>query len=532
MKKSIAGQLVSLESLEQKVQVKKQILLQKAMSSTSPNDIIKASQVLKNVENREESDKKSYILDPLEFQNSFNYKEKPFALSYATLRRMSKTPIINAIIKTRKNQVAAFAEPQGDKYSTGFIIRKKKRIGDKASKETSKQEYARINYITDIMVNCGVNGSFEHDDFDTFIRKLVEDSLTFDQATFEVVRDKKGQVFEFFATDASTFRIADSYDDDNYKNQDKQKIKGYYPSYVQVMNNEVSAEFYPWELGFTVRNPTSALQANGYGVSELEELVTIVTGMLWGDEYNRRFFSQGSAPKGLLRVKGQVNEKSLQAFRQEWMSMISGVQNSWKTPVIDADVDWIDLQKSNRDMEYSKWQEYMIKLSCAIYCIDPSEIGFNLGGSDGAKPMFEGNNEAKLKHSKDKGLYPLLKAIQRKINKMIVSQIDPDYEFCFVGLDGSTIAEELDANIKKANSFQTINEIRAEYQLEPIEGGDIPSNSVFLQGQMMAEQKKQAEEAKKNQETFAKNPFEDQEEEQGAEPMSPLKKAILDNFKK
>ena len=42
---------------------------------------------------------------------------------------MSKTPIVNSIIKTRKNQVADFAEPQEDKYSNGFVVRKKKKMG-------------------------------------------------------------------------------------------------------------------------------------------------------------------------------------------------------------------------------------------------------------------------------------------------------------------------------------------------------------------------------------------------------------------
>ena len=34
-----------------------------------------------------------------------------------------------------------------------------------------------------------------------------------------------------------------------------------------------------------------------------------------------------------------------------------------KTPVVEADVDWIDLQKNNRDMEYTSWMEYLIKLA-------------------------------------------------------------------------------------------------------------------------------------------------------------------------
>ena len=54
--------------------------------------------------------------------------------------------------------------------------------------------------------------------------------------------------------------------------------------------------------------------------------------------------------------------------------MITGVMQAWKTPVVEADVDWIDLQKNNRDMEYTSWMEYLIKLSCAIYSIDPTEI--------------------------------------------------------------------------------------------------------------------------------------------------------------
>ena len=165
-----------------------------------------------------------------------------------------------------------------------------------------------------------MSSQWEHDDFDTFIRKIVDDSLIYDQMTFECVRNRRGQIESFMATDASTFRIADSFFDKDYDNaffarngasvwQDRndfgKKIHGYYPSFVQVYQNTKVNEFYPWELCFGVRNPSTSIYANGYGVSELEELINVVTSMLWGDEYNRRFFSQGSAPspKGLLKNK-------------------------------------------------------------------------------------------------------------------------------------------------------------------------------------------------------------------------------------
>lgn len=213
--------------------------------------------------------------------------------------------------------------------------------------------------------------------------------------------------------------------------------------------------------------------------------------MLWAEEYNKRFFSQGTAPKGLLRVKGNVNPKQLDAFRQEWAATLSGVQQAWKTPVVEGDVDWIDLQKSNRDMEFSSWMDFNVKISCAVFSMDPNEIGFDISKSAGEKSMFDSNNEGKLKHSKDKGLYPMLKFNQRKINKYLVAQIDPEYEFVFMGLNGMTIGEELDLEVKKLANFQTLNETRRKFNMSDIDSGDIILNPTYTQNLMMSKQQSQ-----------------------------------------
>lgn len=494
---SLAQQLDAINLAEAKIYAKKMRTLEKALRSDSPGDMVKASQMIQEIEQRKKEDEpKAFFIDPLQFNANLGYKDKEFSLSYETLKRMSKIPIINSIIKTRKNQVADFAEPQEDKYSTGFVIRKKAKYGieQKMTESDKKTAYA----IQDFLLKGGNVGEWKHDDFDTFIRKLVEDTLTYDQMTFEVVRARRGTVESFMAVDASTFRICDSYFDKDYENsffhrqgadvwkerEDFGKeIKGYRPAYVQVYQTMKVNEFYPWELCFGVRNPSTSIHANGYGCSELEELINVVTSMLYGDEYNRRFFSQGSAPKGLLRIKGTNNEAALQQFRQQWQSMITGVMQGWKTPVVEADVEWIDMQKSNRDMEYQSWIEYLIKIACAVYNIDPIEIGWDISRSDGNSGLFEGSGAERLSHSKDKGLYPLLKFIQRKINKYIVSQINPDFEFVFVGMNGMTAEKELELDIKKLNSFVTLNEMREKYSMEKLEipGADIPENSILLQ---------------------------------------------------
>lgn len=494
-------QLDAIDLANAKLRVKQMRTIEKAIRSDSPDDILRAQKALNTIQQKENQamQPKAFFIDPLEFNSNLGYKDKSFSLSYTTLKRMSKTPIINSIIKTRKNQVADFAEPQENKYSTGFVVRKKSKNGVEQKMDNKDKRIAFA--ITDFLLKGGNVGEWEHDDFDTFIRKIVDDSLTYDQMTFEIMRNRRGKVESFVATDAATFRMANSffakdYDIPYFSNdkglwgQDKSdygpKIKGYYPAYVQVYQNVKVSEFYPWELCFGVRNPSTSIFANGYGCSELEELINVVTSLLWGDEYNRHFFSQGSAPKGMLRLKGAVNETALQQFKQQWQSMITGVMQSWKTPVVNQDVEWIDLQKNNRDMEYSSWMEYLIKIACAIFNIDPIEIGWDISRSSGRNGLFEGGQEKRLQNSKDKGLYPLLKFLQRKINKYIVEQIHPDYEFVFMGLNGMTIDQELDLDIKKVQAFATINEIREKYEMKPLEGGDIIENAVFVQSKNAA----------------------------------------------
>ena len=545
-----ANQLKTVEYAQAKLEMKRMSILEKAIKSDSPDDLIAASKAISKMNKASNSPAKAFLIDPLQFNANLGYKDKTFSLSYTTLKRMASTPIINAIIQTRKNQIADFAEPQADRYSTGFIVRKKAKNGVEAKMDEKDKKIA--NAITDFLLNCGSENSWTNDDFDTFIRKIVDDSLTYDQMTFECIRNRRGKLERFMATDASTFRVAESAFDEDYNNQfftnrgadarykrpaDKSKeVNGYLPQYVQIYQNAVVNEFYPWELCFAVRNPTTSIYANGYGVSELEELINVITSMLWGDEYNRRFFSQGSAPKGLIRVKGGMSESAIQQFKQQWQAMINGVMNSWKTPVVQADVDWIDLQKNNRDMEYSSWMEYLIKLACAIYSIDPSEIGWDISRSSGNGGLFEKSEAERIQNSKDKGLYPMLKFIQRKINKYIVEQINPDFEFAFMGLNGMTIEQELDMDIKKLSNFATLNETRQKYDLPPIKDyGDIVENSIFWQAMQAKQNQEQQQQMQQQQmqmganddeedydeydedENEQENPFDAYDEEEGSE---------------
>jgi len=123
----IHSKIKNLELIEQRLSAKKAILVDQAFHSTNPSDLIKANSVMKaNITPYEEVDRKSYIVDPYQFNSFMGYKDKPYSLSYRMLSRMSYgVPIIRAIISTRIDQVADYCDVQKDKYSIGFVIRKK-----------------------------------------------------------------------------------------------------------------------------------------------------------------------------------------------------------------------------------------------------------------------------------------------------------------------------------------------------------------------------------------------------------------------
>lgn len=486
--------LQQLDQSEQLANIERTLILEKALKSNDAMSIFKAQGYLSKLKNQNGSggngEMKSMLMDPYALNKSLGYAEKPLSVSYQVLRNMGRVPIMRAIIETRVEQIVAFCEPQKDKYSTGFQIRPKRiKPEDEDSAKLTKKEEKEIEQITEILLNCGsADREWHGDTLESLIRKFIPDCLTLDQGTFEIVRNNVMEPLEIIATDGSTFRIAASWDDET-STHGKEEIDGYYPSYVQIHDGRIIAEFYPWELCFGIRNPQSSIYSNGYGRSEMEDLIHTVTSILNADQYNSNYFKIGSNPKGFLKVSGNVNTSRIDELRGKWQAQMAGVQNAHRMPIIEADkLDFISTQGTNKDMEYSKYYEFLIKVGCAVYKLDPSEIGFPLPGGANQNPMFEGNNEARLKYSQDKGLKPLLKFTQQKLNKYIVQHLfDGKYELVFAGLDAETAEQELEADIKKMGAGLMTLEVGLAKYGHKLSEDDIILNPVYLQYKQMAQ---------------------------------------------
>ena len=327
---------------------------------------------------------------------------------------------------------------------------------------------------------------------------------------FEVVPDRRGLPYEFMAVDASTIRIAAPNTLDMYKYSGANTIDETFDTmrgplnnsndrtnFVQLVHGQIRNLYSRNELAFGVRNPRTDIRVYGYGYSELEQLIRTITAAIYAEEYNIRNFSQGSSPKGILSFKGEAMDPDmLEDFKRKWNQNVEGVHNAWRTPIIQSEtgIEWTDLHPNNRDMEYNSWLEYLIKIICGVFLIDPAEVNFDLHGGVQQTPLFESSQEWKLKASRDRGLKPLLKFLAKMINDNVIQKLDDNFTFDFVGLDELTEQEKHELRKEQVASYMTLNEIRRAEDLPDIEDGDRVLNPTYLQAVQLQQQADQQEE--------------------------------------
>lgn len=477
-----------------------------ADSEQQPVDIIKAQKVAlsggKVLDKQDPRDQVPvtkfydplFVLDYLQFKT----KNASWALSYQLLRKISyRNGVIASVINTRINQCSMFATP---------YIMPNDRVGYKITPKNKKYQYLMkqadpnkkvpiptneevrtIMELGEFIEHCGTIDTKmkdpQRDDFSTFLRKIIRDSLTFDQLCFEIVKDPAtGKPSAFYAVDSGTIRLSDP----------KTRIeKGIY--YVQFIDGNLYTAYDYGEMAFAVRNPTTDIKANGYGISEIEMALSYISSQIYGEEYNKKFFTQGSTPKGILNIKGgSVPREELDAFRRAWHAQLTGVTNAWKTPILSSEqgIDWVNLGQSNRDMEFGRWLEYLVNIICGVYQIDPVEINFqNKAGVSGqGRPMNDSSAIEKIKFSKDKGLVPLLKFIEKSINRYIIYPLtNGEYEFSFHGYTDLIEEQKIRLEKEEVEYLVTVNELRSRYGYTELPQGDIILNSVYAQAKMAAE---------------------------------------------
>ena len=394
------------------------------------------------------------------------YHPGTLGLDFPTLRAMSRVPVISAIIQTRVSQVAEFAVPCKDPYSIGYRIRLRDTDCD-----PSKKQKKEMKELSRWLQTCGDQRIPGNTNFEHFLRMIVRDSMIFDQACFEIIKTKGGNIAGFVAVDASTIRRGKPSASERKAGKRTKSDK----TFIQAVGTKKVATFTDEDLCFGVRRPRTWMKIQGYGYPELEELVRVITNLVNAESFNAANFTHGMHVAGILAVKSKMNPSLFRAFRREFYAMLSGAHNAKKTPIIQLDpenkeeLQSVNMSQSNRDMEYGQWMSWLLKLATSIYGMDPAELNYVYGPEGQSHQLNQKSPMDRILASKERGLRPLIRSVERWINESVIQRMYPDYCLEFVGFDAKSEDAKLEFDVKTVKAFRTINEVRAMYDMEPID---------------------------------------------------------------
>jgi hypothetical protein len=433
----------------------------------------------------------SVTFDDWQVATQGEYWERPSLLGFDSLRAMvEQTPILNAVVFTRVRQIQRFCRvADNNKDNPGFEIRHIDKNHELAADETES-----IELLNRFVMNCGWEfkprrrKALKRDSFATFMAKVARDTLTLDSVGIETEwkRNKALGMDGFYAVDGGSIRLCT---EQGYEGDDEIFA-------LQVVQGRISCAYGYDDLIYEPRNPRTDVRACGYGLSETELLIRVVTGFLNAMTLNIKGFDSNAIPKGMLHLTGNYAENDINAFKRYWNSMVKGVNNAWSLPVMvskdqESKASFEKFGVEFDEMYFAKWMTFLTSIICAIYGMSPSEINFDsfTGGSTSA---LSGSDTAeKLAASKDSGLRPVLSYFENLMTDYVVGDFSDKYVFRWTGLDPQDPKTKQETRIL----ISTLNEVRAEEGKPPIDGlmGDAPLNQTLLQV-YMAENAPQQEE--------------------------------------
>lgn len=250
----------------------------------------------------------------------------------------------------------------------------------------------------------------------SFIEPVVEDVLVLDQGAIEVEKTVGSRVSStnpiayLWHKDAA--RIAF---DKNWDGRDQEK-----PRYFELDGTgKELASYKNDELIVIIANPVTY---SPIGLSPLEVLADTIESDLRAAEYNSKAVSQ-AAPPGVLHLGEGVRPDQVDSFKAYWEAEVAGRSQIAITGG-GKGMQWMPLAASNRDMQFMEWQVYLARKICAVFAVQPQDIGISFD-------INKSTAETGAAFTYDNGIVPLADLIAEYITREVVERYDDQLRFVF-----------------------------------------------------------------------------------------------------
>ncbi len=290
------------------------------------------------------------------------------------------------------------------------------------------------------------------DSYRGFIEPVTDDLLTLDAGCIEKVRSLDGKLRELWPVNAAQVRVNATWDG-------APNVPRYYwyPGYEQeaAWKNE--------DFIYMMMNPRTDMPI---GLPPLETLRAAVEAEMAAHEYNRRQV-ENAAPDGIINLGEGFTEPQVERFRAFFESEVAG-----RGPLGfiggSKDPGFIKFRDSNRDQQFLEWQIYLVRKIAVVFGLTPQDLGVTFD-------VNRSTSEIQLQVSEDRGLRPLMSAIQEYLTEEVVwdrsfggSDNNLAFRFTALNLKESTAKAAIYEKALAGVPWRFVNEARVDEGREPI----------------------------------------------------------------
>ena len=318
------------------------------------------------------------------------------------------------------------------------------------------------------------NGEDRAVNFCDFTKAMIIDSLSMDWACFrkEPGSDKKKYPVVFFTpVDSQMIRRANpkAYKPAIVKTEKYVQFVEYAPGY----SGQIAREF-PWyRMGTMVRNPRFDFFTKGYGHSETEIVLDVLSAMVLGLRFSREYYDNNHIPPMIVSMMAGAKPMSLKgsAALRSAILQTGGPGAFWKALFLQfpPGTQGNPVQSTPLRSQIGGQAEingamqlmaFLYTLLCSLYPVMPEELGVE-SFTVLRQSLNQASNQPEFQKGDDK-FRALMEPYAACLNEHIVWLIDPDFELRWVGLEAESEAAELEAGLKKQQLGMTLNQLQDE----------------------------------------------------------------------
>ena len=371
-----------------------------------------------------------------DYPHSINLQSQPRAdeeIGFAELRTLAKDyPLLALIIETRLDQMV------GRKWSL-------------QAREGHTADKSRIKAAREFLEQPDK----EHD-FDQWARMLTADMLTIDAATLYPRRTNGGGLYALEPIDGATIkRVVDQYG---------RTPMPPYVAYQQVLHGMPATDYAFDQLIYAVRNPrTNRL----YGLSAVEQIALTVNIGLRRDLHKLNYYTEGTVPDALCATPDNWTVDQISEFQQYWDALLTdnGAEKR-KMRFVPGGIakGFVQTKEALLKDEFDEW---LARIVC---------YAFSVSNQWAVKQMNRATSETAQDQATMEGLEPTKTWLASVVNRCLRGPMGyPDLEMIWDEDRQPNPKEQADtAKVYASVGAMTINEMRSNIGLEPVEGGDVP----------------------------------------------------------